>query len=364
MQLQELVQYLDAKIPKSFQESYDNSGLLVGDPASDITGILVTLDVTESVITEAVEKGCNLIVAHHPLIFKPLKKITQQGYLERTVMQAIKSGVAVYAAHTNLDHVDFGVNARFASKLGLTDVKILAPKNELLKKLVVFVPDTHTNALIQALSAAGAGHIGNYSECSFRVYGTGTFKPSIKAHPVVGEADKLETVEENRLEMIFPAHIEYKLIGVMRKSHPYEEVAYYIQSLDNLWQEVGAGAIGRLEVPLTELELLTLVKKAMHTNTIKHSAFTGKKIQKVALCGGSGSFLLKNAIQAGADVFITADVRYHDFFDAEGKILFADIGHFESEQFTSEIFFEIISEKFPNIAIILSSTKNNPVHYF
>ena len=364
MILQELVQFLDTKIPKSFQESYDNSGLLVGDPKAKVKGVLITLDVTEEVIKEAIEKGSNVVVAHHPLIFKPLKKITNQGYVERTIYLAIQSGIAIYAAHTNLDNVDFGVNARFAKKLGLYDMNILAPKRGLLKKLIVFVPQNETDALVQVLSKEGAGNIGNYSECSFRVGGTGTFKPSEKANPVVGTPGQLECMEEHRLEMIFPAYLENAILHAMRQNHPYEEVAYYVQELENNWQEVGAGAIGTLKQPLTETDFLVLVRNAMHTGVIKHTAFTGKTVKKVAICGGSGSFLLKNAIQAGADAFITADVRYHDFFDAEGKLLYADIGHFESEQYTSEIFFELLSEKFPNIAVILSGTKTNPVHYF
>jgi len=364
MLLQELTQFLDTKIPKSLQESYDNVGLLVGDPAMEISGVLISLDVTEDVVREAIEKGCNLIVAHHPLIFKPLKKITNQGYVERTVYLVIQKGVAVYVAHTNLDHVDFGVNARFAAKLGLSDVKILVPKSAILRKLVVFVPENETDALIRELSDAGAGGIGNYSECSFRVLGTGTFKPNEKANPTIGQHGNFESVKENRVEMIFPSFLESKILNAMRLSHPYEEVAYYVQSVENEWQEVGAGAIGVLDDPLDELDFLQLLKEKMKTGGIRHTAFTGKKIQKIALCGGSGSFLLKNAIQASADAFVTADVKYHDFFDADGKIMYVDIGHFESEQFTGEIFFELLSEKFPNIAVILSSTPTNPVHYF
>lgn len=364
MLLQELTQFLDQKIPKSFQESYDNVGLLVGDLNSEVSGVLITLDVTEEVVNEAINKGVNVIVAHHPLIFKPLKKVTSQGLVERTVFLAIQNGISIYAAHTNLDHVDFGVNARFAAKLGLSDVKILAPKASLLKKLVVFVPEDKTDDLVQALSKSGAGNIGNYSECSFRVSGTGTFKPSEKANPTIGSINQLEKVEEHRLEMIFPAFLESVLLKTIRENHPYEEVAFYISELENEWQEVGAGAIGFLKEPMSVPDFLHFVKEKMKTGVIRHTNFDVKKIHKVAICGGSGSFLLKNAIQSGADAFLTGDVKYHDFFEADRKLLYADIGHFESEQFTNEIFFEILSEKFPNIALILSSTPTNPVHYF
>jgi dinuclear metal center YbgI/SA1388 family protein len=330
-----------------------------------VTGVLLSLDVTEEIVDEAIARGCNMIVAHHPLIFSGLKRITGRTYVERVVTQAIKNDICIYAAHTNLDNVYQGVNARFAQKLGLTDIRILAPKSDLLYKLYTYVPHAQANEVRNAMFAAGAGNISRYSECSFNTEGTGTFRAAADANPTIGTAGgPREEVAETRIEVLATAHNHAAVIAAMRAAHPYEEVAYELIALSNTATGIGSGMVGTLPTPLDGAAMLQLIKTQMHTGGIRHTAFTGKKISRVALCGGSGSFLLRDAIAASADIFITADYKYHQFFDAEGKILIADIGHYESEQYTSEIFEDILKKNFPNFAILLSNLSTNPVKYF
>ena len=345
------------------QESYDNAGLLVGDSQMEINSVLVSIDVTEKVIEEAIQKKCNLIISHHPLIFSGLKRIVGQNEVQRCVAMAIKNDIAIYAAHTNLDNVLSGVSAKMAEKIGLKNMRILQPKDNLLVKLVTFVPRLHSYAVREALFAAGAGQIGNYDSCSFNVEGLGTFKANNEAKPYVGNINELHTESEIKIEVILPDYLKYKVISALLKTHPYEEPAYDIIPLKNKWNQVGAGIVGELEVEEDELQFLNRLKSVFNVPTIKHTSLTGKKVKCVALCGGSGSAFLKDAITTKADVYISGDFKYHEFFEAENRILIADIGHFESEQFTKDIFYEIITKKMPTFAVQISDSKTNPINY-
>ena len=363
VQIKEILHHLDQYAPPAYQESYDNAGLIVGDQNATLTGVLVCLDSTEDVIEEAIAKGCNLIVAHHPIIFGGLKKITGKNYVERTIIKAIKNDIAIYATHTNLDSVNNGVNAKICELLELENKAILAPKKGILKKLTVFVPSQNTEKLVEALNTAGAGQIGNYANCSFQLEGLGTFQPNDKATPHIGTQGELEKVKETRIEVIFQGHLERKIIQAMNDVHPYEEVAHYIHQLDNYHQEVGSGMIGNFKQPKSPEEFIVHLKEKMNLKVIKHTKFATKTIQKIAVCGGSGSFLLPKAIQQQADVFITSDFKYHEYFDAENNICIADIGHYESEVYTKDLICEILTKKFSNIAVVCSVTNTNPIFY-
>jgi dinuclear metal center YbgI/SA1388 family protein len=363
MKIKDLCQWLETVAPLAYQESYDNSGLLAGDAAQELTGTLVCLDSTEDVIDEAIRLNCNLVVAHHPILFSGLKKITGRSYIERTLIKAIKNDICIYAIHTNLDNVITGVNARICEKLGLKQLSILAPKKQLLRKLVTFVPVENARKLRDALFEAGAGRIGEYDRCSYNGEGVGTFSASQKANPAVGKRGEEHSEKESRIELIYPAAVEQQLLVALRKAHPYEEPAFDIYTLENEFSQVGSGMKGILEKPMEETEFLRMLKTTLKTGCVRHTRLLGRKVSKVAVCGGSGSFLLNDAIASGADVFVTSDYKYHQFFDADGKIVIADVGHFESEQFTKELLFDVIREKFPTFAIHLSETNTNPVNY-
>ena len=363
MKVKDITNYLESLAPRAYQESYDNSGLLTGEPSQEITGVLTTLDCTEEVVQEAIDRGMNMIVSHHPIIFKGLKKLTGSNYVERSVIKAIRNSIAIYAIHTNLDHVHTGVNKKIGEKIGLKNLHILVPKKETLMKLVTFIPQEHTASVLASLHEAGAGQIGKYKNCSFHVDGTGSFMPMEGANPHIGQADQQESVKETRTEVIFPSHLEDRIIGALKKNHPYEEVAYYLTRLENENQEVGSGMIGELEQPLEPIEFLRRLKSSMNLNTVRHTRLLDKKVKKVAICGGSGSFLLRQAISQGADFLVTADFKYHEFFDGEGKIAVADIGHYESEVYTKELIVEILTEKFPTFAVNFSTIDTNPVRY-
>jgi dinuclear metal center YbgI/SA1388 family protein len=364
MRIAEIIQQLELLAPPTLQESYDNAGLLTGQSNWECNGAVVCLDSTEEVIDEAIQKGCNLVIAHHPIIFSGLKKITGKNYVERTIIKAIKHDVAIYAIHTNLDHVMDGVNKKMADKLGLKNIKILAPKPDLLMKLNTFVPEAHAEKVRHALFAAGAGHIGNYDACSFNTYGTGTFRGNESSNPFIGKKGEIHHEAEQKIEVIYPKWKEQQVLRALFDAHPYEEVAYDLHPLNNIHQFVGAGMIGELETEMRWIDFFTLLKTRFHLQIIRHTRPIKETIKTVALCGGSGSFLLNDAIRQRADVFITADYKYHQFFDADGKIMIADIGHFESEQFTSELLFDYLQQKFPTFAVVLSETNTNPVKYF
>lgn len=360
----EIAQYLESIAPLSFQESYDNSGLQIGSPDMPAVSALVTIDVTEAVVDEAIRSGCNLIISHHPVIFSGIKRLNGKNYTERVIQKAVKNDIALYAAHTNFDSVLPGVNAKICEKIGLSDCRILQPAGGQLKKLATFVPKDHAERVRAALFDAGAGHIGNYDSCSFNSEGLGSFRGGDNTQPFVGIKGNLHFEKEIRIETIFPGYLQSKIINALKASHPYEEVAYDIYPLDNKFVQAGMGMIGTLESPEVEEDFLKNLKKIFKAKVIRHTKLKGKHIQKVAVCGGSGSFLLQGAIAAHADVFVTGDFKYHQFFDAEDKIVIADIGHYESEQFTKELFSELLIKKFPTFAVRLSEINTNPVFYF
>jgi dinuclear metal center YbgI/SA1388 family protein len=363
VKIKDVIGYLESWAPRNLQEEYDNSGLLTGNQEEEVTGILVTLDCTEQILDEALAQKCNMVVAHHPILFRGLKKLTGQNYVERTIIKAIRSGIAIYAIHTNLDNVLTGVNFKIAARLGLKNISILQPKKHTLTKLVTFIPPENAEEVIAKLHEAGAGNIGNYKNCSFRLTGQGTYLPTGEANPYQGSIGKLERSEEVRVELILPTHLESRVLAVLKKVHPYEEVAYYLSRLENENQEVGSGIVGELEHAEPADEFLKGLKEKMNTACVRHTQIIEKEIKKIAVCGGSGSFLLSTAIAKGADIFITADFKYHEFFDADGKIVVADIGHYESEQFTKELIYEYLKEKFHTFAIIFSKTVTNPISY-
>ena len=362
--LRDIIKEIEGFAPPSFQEDFDNSGLQTGDPDSEIQGILITLDVTEAVVEEAIGTGANLIVAHHPVTLQGIKNLTGRTEPERVLMKAIKNDIAIYAAHTSIDTVENGVSGKLADKLGLKDVKVLQPRKGLLEKLVTFVPTDHAEKVREAIFAAGAGIIGNYDGCSYNLQGHGSFRPGENTNPYVGEKGKLHYEQEERIETIMPSHLRNQVLQALFTAHPYEEVAYDIYPLENAWPQTGFGSIGKLPNPMKEKEVLDHLKKVTGSSCIKHTALTGKPVNTVAVCGGSGSFLLQKAIAADADIFVSADFKYHQFAEADDKIVIADIGHYESEQFTKEVFFELLTKKFPNFAVRLSNVSTNPVKYY
>lgn len=364
MKISSVIQVLESIAPLQLQESYDNAGLLTGQADWECTGILCALDSTEAVVEEAYRRGCNLLVAHHPILFGGLKKINGKNYVERTIIKAIKLDIAIYAIHTNLDNVLNGVNGRIARQLGLDNITVLQGRRSVLKKLVTFVPEEYTEKVKQALFQAGAGHIGGYSECSFSVRGFGTFKAGEGTQPFTGTPGVRHEEAENRVEVIFPAWLESRLLTSLVAAHPYEEVAYDVISLDNHHPGVGSGLVGETPQPMEEREFLKLVKDRFGLKMLRHTALTGRPVKKVACCGGAGSFLISSSLQAGADVYLTADLKYHEFFDADGRLLLCDIGHFESEQFTIDLLVDILQEKFPTFAVLKSDNNTNPVYYY
>jgi dinuclear metal center YbgI/SA1388 family protein len=364
MKIAEIIHSLEQLAPPSLQEDYDNAGLITGNASWNCTGILCLLDATEEIIEEAKSKNCNLVVAHHPIIFRGLKKITGKNYVEKTLINAIKNDIAIYAIHTNLDNIIEGVNNKIADKLNLINKKILLPKQNLLMKLYTFVPVEQAEKVRSALFNAGAGNIGNYSECSFNEQGTGTFKAGENTNPFVGEQGKRHEENEAKMEVIFPSYLKQKIITALIDAHPYEEPAYDIIPLLNEFYKTGSGLMGELEFEMPEEKFLLFVKDAFHLKVIKHTKFLNKPVKKVALCGGAGSFLISSALAANADVYITSDIKYHEFFDANERILIADIGHWESEQFTIDLLHDFLQAKFPTFAVLKTEIRTNPVDYF
>lgn len=364
MKLHKILQHLHELAPPSLQESYDNAGLIVGNNDMDITGILVALDTTEAVIDEAIEKKCNLVVAHHPIVFKGLKKINGKNYVERVIIKAIKNDIAIFAIHTNLDNVfENGVNQKIGNKLGLKNLKILSPKAEQIIKLSVYVPHDHLEEVRSALFHAGAGTISDYDECSFVSEGLGTFRPGKGTNPYIGNIGFRHTEAESKVEVILPRHLQHQVVRAMMENHPYEEVAYDLHLLENT-TNIGSGMIGELEVPVSTNDFLKQLKSKMQTEVVRYTKTAKTEIRNVAICGGSGSFLIHQAKAAGADAYVTGDVKYHEFFDGENDMMICDIGHYESEQFTIELLGDFLSEKIPNFAVIFTETVTNPINYF
>lgn len=364
IRIKDVMGYLEEWAPKGLQESYDNSGLIVGDAGQQVSGALICLDSIEEVIDEAIRLGCNLVIAHHPIVFSGLKSITGRTYIERTIIKAIKNDVAIYAIHTNLDNVATGVNKEIADRIGLEKVSILSPKNEQLTKLVVFVPQDDAPGVREAMFKAGAGQIGDYDQCSFNTEGVGTFRAGDETNPHVGEKGQQHHEQEIRVETIVPNYRLRPVLSQMIEAHPYEEVAYDLYPLKNSLNTIGSGMIGDLPAEEDMMDFLVRVKFLFGAGTIRHTAIPEKnKVKRVAVCGGSGSFLLGAAKAGKADVFITSDYKYHQFFDADGAIVIADIGHFESEQFTIELIGQKLTEKFTTFAVHFTEVDTNPVNY-
>ncbi|HMI06245.1 MAG TPA: Nif3-like dinuclear metal center hexameric protein [Flavobacterium sp.] len=363
MKIKEIIAFLEEMSPLAYAEDFDNVGLLVGNREAGATGILVCHDALEVVIDEAIAKKCNLVVCFHPIIFSGLKKITGKNYVERVVIKAIRNDIAIYAVHTALDNHQNGVNKIFCDALGLVNTKILVPKPNFIRKLVTYTIPENLEKLRNALFDAGAGNIGNYENCSFSSDGIGTYMGNENSNPEIGERFEFVESDEIKIEITFEKHLESKVLKALFTNHVYEEVAYEIYELQNFHQNIGLGMIGELETARSERDFMQMIKDNMQAEGIRHSAFLDKNIKKVAVLGGSGSFAIKNAIQAGADAFLTADLKYHNFYEAENQLLLADIGHFESERYTKNYIVEFLTKKIPNFAIILSEENTNPVKY-
>lgn len=364
MKVSSVIQHLEALAPPALQESYDNCGLLTGNPDWECTGVLCALDATEAVVEEAIRQNCNLVVAHHPIIFSGLKKMNGKNYVERVVIRALKQDIALYAIHTSLDNVSGGVNSRIADLLELHDRKVLVPKGNSLCKLYTYVPLAQAGIVKDALFAAGAGHIGQYSECSFSTEGTGTFKAGAGTQPFVGRQGERHLEPEVKVEVVLPAYLSGKVVEALLQAHPYEEVAYELVNLLNPSPGKGSGLIGNLPRPYPVAEFLGKLKSSFGCRVVRHTTTARETIARVAVCGGAGSFLISNALSADADAFVTADLKYHEFFDADNRLLLCDIGHYESEQFTTDLLAEVLQQKFPNFAVLKSDQITNPVHYY
>ena len=349
--------------PVMLQENYDNSGLIFGNPDWEIENVLISLDCTEEVVNEAIKRKCGMIISHHPLVFGGLKKIKDNDYVGKALIPAIKNNVAIYVCHTNLDNVIWGVNGKIAEKLGLKNCEVLLPKEDQLRKIVTFCPTKDSENVRNAMFSSGAGKVGKYDECSFNLEGNGTFRAGEGTNPHVGEKDKRHTEAETRIEVIYRKSLETTILNSLFDAHPYEVVAYDLYSLQNSDPEIGSGAIGELDKEMETVEFLNIVKKEFKVQCIRHTEIVKKNIRKVAVCGGSGSFLINVAKGSGADIFITGDVKYHQFFDANGEMVIADIGHYESEQFTVELIHQILSKNFPTFAFHFSEVNTNPVNY-
>lgn len=364
MQLKSIVDFLESVAPLEYQESYDNSGLLVGEKSLDITGVLISLDCTEAIVSEAIREKCNLIIAHHPILFGGIKRFNNANYVQRTVQLAIKNDIAIYAIHTNLDNVySNGVNGKIAERLRLTNTHILRPKSNTLLKLATYCPPQNQEAIMEALFAAGAGHIGDYSNCSFSSTGMGTYKPGEGSNPAIGSVGKQSHEKEVKIEVIVPFNLQSQVINKLLSVHPYEEVAYEWYPILNTNQSVGAGIVGDLPSPISDTAFLNLLKKEMNLAVIKYTP-VAKMIQRVSVCGGSGQFLIEDAKRSKSDAYVTSDIKYHEFFDAENQLMICDIGHYESEKYTIDLLYDILREKFSTFAILKTRIDTNPVKYF
>ncbi|NVK09274.1 MAG: Nif3-like dinuclear metal center hexameric protein [Tenacibaculum sp.] len=363
MQIKDVTNYIEQLAPLSYAEDFDNVGLLIGNYSTEVTGVLVTLDTLEETVDEAIANNCNLIVSFHPIVFSGLKKINGNNYVERVVLKAIQNNIAIYATHTALDNVNNGVSAKMGEVLGLKNMKTLIPKKGIIKKLTTYVPSQNADNLRNKLFEAGAGNIGNYDNCSFNTEGKGSYKGNENSNPTIGKKGELMFEKETCITVTFDSFLEGKILSALFKNHPYEEVAYEVITLDNQNQHVGMGMIGELPSAMNEKDFLLFVKETFKTGCVRHSELLDKPIKKVAVLGGSGSFAIKNAMRAGADAYISADFKYHEFFKAEKRILLADVGHYESEQFTKNLLVDYLSKKISTFAIILSEKSTNPIHY-
>ena len=364
MKVKELCSYLDTSIPLSFQEPYDNSGLQIGNPEGEIHSAILSFDVTEDVLDEAIAKGCGLIISHHPLIFEKIKRLNYRSSVDKIIVKSIKNDIAIYSAHTNLDNINGGVSFKMASLMGLKDIKVLSPMAGKLLKLVTYVPEGYAEKVKQAMFDVGAGEIGRYDSCSFASKGEGSFRAGKDTNPFVGQQGELHIEKEVRIETVVPTHLKDKVVGALLIAHPYEEVAYDIYKLENIFNEAGLGCVGEFEDSIDEKSFIGLLKNTFNKEGIRSSVFTGEKIKKVSVCGGAGISLLENAITSGSQAFVTGDIKYHNFFEVDKRLLLVDVGHFESENFSTEILYNLIIKKFPKFAVRFSEINTNPINYF
>jgi dinuclear metal center YbgI/SA1388 family protein len=363
MKIKEILSVLEEMAPLAYAEDFDNVGLLVGNSETEATGVLICHDALESVLEEAIAMDCNLVVCFHPILFSGIKKITGKNYVERSIIKAIKNDIAIYAVHTALDNHQEGVNKIFCDALGLKNTKILIPKEKFIRKLITYTIAENAEKLRNALFDAGAGNIGNYGDCSFSSKGIGTYMGNENSNPQLGERFEFVQGDEIKIEVTFEKFLESKILKALFTNHVYEEVAYEVYELQNKHQNIGLGMVGEFETPMDEQDFLLFVKEKMTSEAIRHSSFLGKPIKKVAVLGGSGSYAIKKAISSGADAFLTADLKYHQFYEAENRLLLADIGHFESERYTKNYIVDYLRKKILNFAIILSEENTNPVKY-
>ncbi len=363
MTIKNITDHIEKIAPLTYAEDFDNVGLLVGKFKTEVTGVLVALDTLEETVEEAIEKKCNLIVSFHPIVFKGLKKFNGSNYVERVIIKAIKSEIAIYATHTALDNSNLGVSAKMAEVIGLVNTKVLIPQKGIIKKLATYVPHKDAENLREALFRSGAGNIGNYDHCSFNIKGEGSYRGNEYSNPTIGNKGELHVEAETLISVIFEKHLENKVLKSLFEQHPYEEVAYEIVTLDNTHQNIGMGMIGELEADKEIQVFIEELKQLFGLKMIRHSSFVKNKVKRVAVLGGSGAFAIGHAKSAGADIFITADLKYHDFYKAENQMVLADIGHYESEQFTKNLLVDYLTKKFTNFAIILSENNTNPINY-
>lgn len=359
----DIIKTIEEFAPIAIQESYDNCGLQVGNSIAIVSGVLLCIDVTEAVVEEAIERNANLIISHHPLLFKGIKSITGISYIEKVIIKAIQNNIAIYASHTCMDNASNGVSWKMAEKIGLVNMSVLEPLSGQLLKLKTYIPEKYADKIKNILFSAGAGHIGKYDQCSFNYIGQGTFRAGEGSTPFCEEINQLHTEQETCIEVILPAYLRRNVIEALLQAHPYEEPAFDIIPLQNRWNNTGAGIIGELTTEMDEISFLRHIKTTFQVPVLKHSPFQNKPIKKVALCGGSGALLISTAMGKKADVYITGEIKYHDYFGYESQMLLAEIGHYESEQYTKELFYDIITKKFPTFAPYYSKVDTNPINY-
>lgn len=362
MQVRDLTSVIENYAPLSLQESYDNAGLICGSLDNEVSSVLLCTDVTEAVIDEAIAGNFNLIISHHPLSIQPLKNLLPDNWIKRCLIRAIKNDLNIYAAHTNMDAVPKGVSGKIADKLELTKREILKKEGKLYS-LTFYTPLREAEKVRQAVLDTGAGHIGNYSHCSFNSTGTGTFLSGKDSHPFCGEPSSLHHEEEIKTEITVPDYLLASAVKRLKEVHPYEEPVWNSVCIDNTNPLTGFGIIGELEQAVDTREFLERIKTIFHCGMIRHTALCKPQVKRIAVCGGSGAFLIRQAISAGADLYITGDIKYHDFFNTENRLILADIGHYESEQYTKEIFYELVTKKISKFAVQFSKVNTNPINY-
>lgn len=363
MKISEITGAIEKYAPLWLQEEWDNAGLQVGDTDREATGAVLCVDATEAIVDEAIDRGVNLVISHHPLLFRGLKRITGRTATERIVAKALKHDIAIYSAHTNMDSAPGGVSWATGRRAGLTAMRTLVPQQGRLMKLAVFVPSAYSNAVSEALWNAGAGRMGNYDRCAYMTDGRGTYRPLPGADPAIGTVGQSHTEAETRIEVVFPTAISGRVVQAMLKAHPYEEPAFDLIPLANDITSAGLGVIGSLKTPMPASEYIAWVKQALGIGAIPYAGDARRMVHRVALCGGAGAEFIGNAIAAGADLYMCGDLKYHDFTTHADSIVLADIGHYESEQCTKEIFYDIIQKNFPNFATYYAEEDKNPISY-